>query len=361
MIEENRDFLIRRSDLTETKWVSTPLPELGDGQVLLRSERFGFSANNVTYAARGENLFWKFFRAPDGWFRVPVWGFAVVVQSRHPEVPTGDRVYGYLPMSTFLVVDADQVAPAGFNDAAEHRAELPAIYNFYHRTAADPTYFRGRETEQALLRPLFRTSFVIDDYLGDNDFFGARRIIIGSASSKTALGVAFILSKKRKPDIEIVGLSSQSNLPFLNGLDYYDQVIAYDELRSLSIDQPTAYVDMSGDGAVRAEVHEHLGNTLCFDCRVGSTHWSRMDGAPVPGVQPTMFSMAEQMKKRLSEWGAAEFQRRYTEEWRSFLKSVDGWLDPVEGRGEAMVESVYQQMVAGRSSPERGHILSVSD
>ena len=361
MMEQNRDFLIRRNDLTEVKWVSAPLPKLGDGQVLLRVDRFGFSANNVTYAVRGEDLFWKFFPAPDGWFRVPVWGFAVAVQSRHPKISVGERVYGYLPMSTFLVIDADRVSPTGFDDVAAHRANLPAIYNLYHRTAADPTYSRGREAEQVLLRPLFRTSFVIDDYLGDNGFFGARRIILGSASSKTALGLAFILSKKRKPNLEIIGLSSRPNLPFLKGLDYYDHVIAYDELRSLGVDQPAAYVDMSGNSAVRAEVHEHLGNTLCFDCRVGSTHWSRMGGHPVPGVQPTMFSMAEQMKKRLSEWGAAEFQRRYIEEWRSFLKFVDGWLDPVEGHGEAMVESVYRQMIAGRSSPERGHILSVSD
>ena len=251
--------------------------------------------------------------------------------------------------------------PTGFNDGAAHRAELPAIYNLYHRTAADPSYSIDREGEQALLRPLFRTSFVIDDYLGDNAFFGARRVILGSASSKTALGLAFILSKKRKPAIEVVGLSSGSNLPFLKDLDYYDALVSYNEIQSLDVDHPTAYLDMSGHAAVRGAVHERLGDTLCFDCRVGSTHWASMDDRPVSGVQPTIFSMAQQMKKRLNEWGPAEFQRRYMEDWRSFLQSTDGWLRPIERRGEPAVTAVYHQMIAGQSSPERGHLLSIAD
>ncbi|MGZ5873247.1 MAG: DUF2855 family protein [Bradyrhizobium sp.] len=360
MTEQTRDFLVHQDDLTRTKWVSTPLPELRDGEILLRIDRFGFTANNVTYATRGANFFWKFFPAPAGWFRVPVWGFAVVAKSLHPGVSTGERVYGYLPMSTFLVIQADQVTPTGFNDAAAHRTRLPAMYNLYHRTAADPTYSIERESAQALLRPLFRTSFVIDDYLGDKAFFGARRVILGSASSKTALGLAFILSKKRKPAIEIVGLSSRRNLPFLNDLGYYDKVVSYDDVHSLSIDQLTAYVDMSGDAAVREALHKRLGDTLCFDCRVGSTHWTGMDDRPVSGVQPTMFSMAEQMKKRLSEWGPGEFQRRYLQDWRAFLQSADGWLKPIEGHGELVVTEVYQQMMAGKSSPAHGHLLSIA-
>ena len=104
MTKQTRDFLVRRDDLTRTKWISTSLPELKDGEVLLRIDLFGFTANNVTYAAKGENLFWKFFPAPEDWFRVPVWGFAVVADSNHPEVSVGERVYGYLPISTFLVI-----------------------------------------------------------------------------------------------------------------------------------------------------------------------------------------------------------------------------------------------------------------
>ncbi|MGZ5936979.1 MAG: DUF2855 family protein [Rhizomicrobium sp.] len=358
MTEETRDFLVGRNDFAKTRWLSTSLGELKEGEVLLRIDRFGFTSNNVTYATRGENLFWKFFLAPDDWFRVPVWGFAVVAKSRKAGIAEGDRFYGYLPISTFLVLKVDAVTATGFTAGDPHRINLPAIYNLYHRTASDPTYLAERESEQALLRPVFRTSFVIDDYLADNAFFGAKRVILGSASSKTALGAAFVMSRKRKPEIEIVGLSARANLPFLERLGYFDKVVPYDELAALSADKRTAYVDMSGDAGVREALHAHLDQSLCFDCRVGSTHWGKLDERPVRGVQPTLFSMAEQMKKRSEEWGSAEFQRRFVEDWRAFLASTDTWLKITEGRGEAAIEAVYREMIAGRSSPERGHILS---
>lgn len=74
---------------------------LAPGQVLLRVDSFGLSTNNVTYAALGDALgYWRFFPAPEGWGRVPVWGFADVARSRHPDLAEGERVFGFLPMST---------------------------------------------------------------------------------------------------------------------------------------------------------------------------------------------------------------------------------------------------------------------
>ena len=361
MAETCRQFLVRKDDLHTVRWASEPLPDLPWGSVLLQLERAGFTANNVTYAVRGENLFWRFFPAPDGWFRFPVWGFAVVARSRAAGVSEGDRFYGYLPISSHLTLEVDEVTPAGFTVADAHRRDLPAIYNLYHGTAADPTYLPDREAEQALLRPVFRTSFMLDDYLADNGFFGARRVILGSASSKTALGLAFMLSRKRRPDIEVVGLSASTNLGFLQRLGWFDRVTAYEDLASLSAETPSAYVDMSGNAEVRAGLHDHLGDALRFDARVGSTHWSRMDERPPQGVQPQLFSMAEQMKKRTAEWGLSEIQRRLQEDWRAFLETTNDWLELNEVRGDAAVEAVYREMIGGGAKPWQGHLLSLAD
>jgi hypothetical protein len=43
------------------------------------------------------------------------------------------------------------------------------------RCSRDPFYTADSESVQALLRPLFITSWLIDDFLADNDFFGATR------------------------------------------------------------------------------------------------------------------------------------------------------------------------------------------
>ncbi len=57
--------------------------------------------------------------------------------------------------------------------ARAHRAQLPAAYNGYARVDADPIYDADSEPEQMLLRPLFFTSYLIDDFLDEASLFGA--------------------------------------------------------------------------------------------------------------------------------------------------------------------------------------------
>jgi hypothetical protein len=140
--------------------------------------------------------YWQFFPAAEaGWGVVPVWGFATVLQSLHPGVAVGERVWGYWPMADHAVLQPDRLAFTGFSDAAPHRSELHAVYNQYQRCGADPFYRADSEDLQALLRPLFMTSWLIDDFLADNAFFGAATMLLSSASSKTAYGSAFHLGQ----------------------------------------------------------------------------------------------------------------------------------------------------------------------
>jgi hypothetical protein len=118
-----------------------------------------------------------------------VWGFGEVIASRHPGVEIGERLFGYFPMATHLVIEAASVSKRGLRDAAAHRQGVAPIYNAYARVSGDPA-FSGREGDyQALLRPLFMLSFLVDDFLSENDFYGARSVMLSSASSKTAFGL----------------------------------------------------------------------------------------------------------------------------------------------------------------------------
>jgi hypothetical protein len=135
------DFVVGRTDLRRRKLLAAPVHDLKTGEVLLKVDKFAFTANNVTYAAFGEAMhYWDFFPAPEGWGRVPVWGFADVVASKHDGIAVGERVFGYLPMSTCLVVRPEHVKASGFVDASPHRAALAIVYNQYNRVAADPGY-----------------------------------------------------------------------------------------------------------------------------------------------------------------------------------------------------------------------------
>ena len=52
-----------------------------------------------------------------------------------------------------------------------------------------------------------------------------------------------------------VGLTSERNRAFVEGLALYDTVLSYDELADVP-SQPTVFVDMAGSSAVRRAVHE---------------------------------------------------------------------------------------------------------
>lgn len=357
------DFLVRKSALTETRIqpaADANAVELAPGQVVAAVDKFAFTANNITYAVFGDMMrYWDFYPAPEGWGRIPVWGFADVVRSNCPELKAGERLFGYWPMSTWTVLAPTQVTSAAFHDATSHRQHLHALYNSYTRVAADPGYDRTREDMQMLLRVLFLTSFLIDDFLADNDFFGARSVIISSASSKTSLSLAYCLHANRRGRVEVVGLTSPGNVTFVEGLGCYDKVVRYDDLTSLPAGTPTVFVDMAGDGAVVGGVHRHFGAALKYSCVVGGTHWDKIAmGQELPGVQPALFFAPDQAAKRTSEWGAEGLQQRMGAAWLAFVEPAAKWIRVVHGRGTAAIERVYQDVLSGRAKANEGQILS---
>ncbi len=201
-------FVVDRNDLAKCKVIETPLPgvtQLPEDGLLVKVDRFAFTANNITYAMLGDQLkYWHLFPAPEGFGNIPVWGFGRVVESRHPDIAKGEVLFGYLPMATHLVIEAADVKKTGFRDAAAHRQSVSPVYNSYSRVTGHPA-FEGREGDyQALLRPLFMLSFLVDDFLSDKDFFGATSVILSSASSKTAFGLAWLLHTHRKP-VRVIG------------------------------------------------------------------------------------------------------------------------------------------------------------
>ena len=188
---------------------------LAAGEARLAIHHFALTANNITYAAFGEAMkYWQFFPAPDaGEGCLPVWGFATVTESRAEGLAPGRRVWGYFPAGTHLVVHAGRVNAGGFSCTAAHRAELAAVYNHYTFCDADPSWQPALEGQQAVLRPLFITSFLIDDFLAEAEGFGATQVLLSSASSKTAFATAFCLAQRRgQPGaLRVVGLTSAGN------------------------------------------------------------------------------------------------------------------------------------------------------
>jgi Protein of unknown function (DUF2855) len=363
----SKRFVVERNNLHRARWVSLPTVALAEGEVRLQVDSFALTSNNITYAAFGDAMnYWGFYPTGDtATGCVPVWGFANVTESRCAGVDVGERFYGYWPMGDEAVLQPVRVSQGGFSDGAAHRRELHAVYNQYLRCSTDPAYVAEREAEQALLRPLFMTSFLIDDFLADNQFFGAHTVVLSSASSKTAYGTAFCLALRRASveAVKVVGLTSAANLDFTRSLGCYDEVLTYEAAKSGLARVPTVYVDFSGSVALRFAVHEQLSETLTYSCSVGGTHWEDLgSGKGLPGPRPVLFFAPAQAKKRVTDWGGASLQQRMAAAWAAFMAPVTDarqpWLHVVRGRGEAAIEACYAALLGGQVKPQDGHVLS---
>ena len=364
----SKRFVVARTNLHQARWVTSPAAALSEGEVRMHIDSFALTSNNITYAAFGDAMnYWGFYPTGEATTGcIPVWGFASVAESRCAGVERGERYYGYWPIGDEAVLQPVRMTEGGFSDGAAHRRELHPVYNQYLRCSADPAYVAEREAEQALLRPLFMTSFLIDDFLADNQFFGACTVVLSSASSKTAYGTAHCLARRRGAvdAVKIVGLTSPANLAFTRSLGCYDEVLSYDTLQTGLAQEPTVYVDFSGSVAVRAGVHAHLGQQLAYSCSVGGTHWEALgSGKGLPGPRPVLFFAPAQIKKRVVDWGGAVLQQRLAAAWAAFMKPVTDarqpWLTVVRGQGEAAVEACYATLLGGQVKPQEGHILSL--
>jgi len=355
------DFLVNKTDWKQHRFDEAPVPDLADGQVLFRVDRFAFTANNISYALAGDMLgYWRFFPASDGWGRLPVMGFADVIESSHADVAVGTRCFGFYPMSRYLVIEPGAVGAGGIVDGAPHREGIAPVYNTYSPTEGDALYQPEHEDELMLMRGLFMTSFLADDFIGDRGF-GEQAVLISSASSKTSIALAHCVSSRGLA--RSVGLTSGRNLDFVRKLGCYDEVLTYDEVRSLDAARPTVYVDMAGSSAVRRAVHEHFGSQLMHSCTIGATHWEEQGGGDegLPGPKPEFFFAPAQIQKRSAEWGPHELQRRLAAAWSDFRAFSESWLQVQRGSGRAAVERVYDDTLAGRTEPRHGHVLSLWD
>lgn len=359
-----QDLIVNRAKLSETQTVQSIFPDTPeDGQCLLRIDHFALTANNITYAVAPDAMgYWNFFPSnQDGFGRVPVWGYAEVIASAHPQIATGTRIYGYLPMSSHLMIQPGKINPFGMTDMVPHRQDMSPIYNQYSFTSQDPAYAPEHEGLISLLRPLFTTSFLLDDLHRENNCFGAETLILSSASSKTAIGVAFLMARDKPANLKIVGLTSAGNVAFTESLGCYDEVITYDAIETLPKTK-TAFIDMAGDADTIRRIHGHFDEHLTNSCRVGLTHWqntsNHIEGLK-GGPKPAFFFAPTYAEQRIKDWTPIGFQERVGTASAAFFADAAKWMGISSTNGPDAVQSSYTEMLNGRINPATGHILSM--
>ena len=204
----------------------------------------------------------------------------------------------------------------------------------------------------------FLTAEKIGDFFKEEKYFGAEQIIVLSASSKTALGTAFCL--KRAGGARVVGLTSDKNIEFVKSTGYYDEVISYDAISSLSSAPKTALIDMAGNGKINGNLYRHFGANIIYNCMVGKSHWQG-DRPPKieAGAPPAMFFAPDRAKKRIADWGGAGFAKNLGESWMPFCVDAKEWMSIKTYSGEQDLLEHYRALLAGQVDPSLGQLFTL--
>ena len=341
---------------------------------------------------------------------IPVWGFGTVVASTHPRIQAGERVYGYLAPTRYLVVP---VSPSDVNKYAFFipRPHLPAgkasliiassistdlrvpsdrrPYNQITRCASDPQYNPSPAIEDLtmLYRPLFWTSYWCEDWLFSSQYRGTKRVLISSASSKTAFCLAYLIKKRVSrgeiSGIQIIGLTSKRNLTFTRGLSLYDEVLDYESFTSASALSPILgteawlYVDVAGSGSLNKRVSSHLDSRLTASIALGLTNlspssldassikWSTnaftADSAASSRSPATLeqFFMPEWLAVRRHQLSIEQITSLQNQAWKDMMDDCGNWVKMVHVFGGSGVKVAYEDVVQGGLGPDTGLIWSM--
>lgn len=352
--------LVRRDAISDCEVRDCALPQIGPGEILLAVEQFAVTANNVTYATMGDTMkYWDFFPAPDGFGIVPVWGHAHVAASNVEEFDVGERIYGYLPMASHLVVRPGTVKSGSFVDIAAHRHHLAAVYNQYRRLAADPGHHADREDVRAVFEPLFMTSWLIRAMFAGERWLGADTLVMTSASSKTALALAHV-AKAQSPEIARIGLTSPGNMDFVRGTGLFDRVLPYEGVAALTGANAVS-VDFAGNGPVLRAVHQAVGDGLKYSCLVGLTHWESRGGAgDLPGPKPILFFAPAHMATMIAELGGEGFGRAVAESWGKFATDAANLVRIAPVDGLTAGAHAFKALVDGDATPDVGIVVRLA-
>lgn len=371
LLNNNHIFEVDKKDLHITR--ITPMEittALAENELILKIDKFALTANNITYGMAGDTLgYWRFFPAPiqlerqtteneSSWGRLPVMGYADVLVSNCDDIKVGERVWGFFPMANHVKILAGKITAMSFSDVSNHRSGLSPLYAVFDRVNKNPFYRHENEDYEILLRGLFTTSWLIDDFMFDHNYYGAEQYLITSASSKTSIALAFTI--RERGERSTIGITSEGNRKFVESLGCYDKVVSYDEVNTLDPNTPSILVDMAGSAKTLHDVHHHFQDQLRYSCRIGATHRDNLvTTEQLPGAKPTFFFAPTQLKKRTTDWGTGKMMKQMNGDLLRYIEFCRKTITINHTNDNSKIDSVYQSVLAGTADASIGQIISL--
>ncbi|KZP03306.1 hypothetical protein FIBSPDRAFT_879572 [Athelia psychrophila] len=232
-----------------------------------------------------------------------------------------------------------------------------------------------------LYRPLFWTAYWCEDWLfaaTTPAYRGATRILVSSASSKTAFCLAYLVRKRAQKeglDVRVVGLTSKGNVRFTKGLGLYDAVHEYDALASIAVSDDKegswVYADVAGNEALNARVFAHLGASASRTSPPPRRPPPAPNGAPTPSPTPSSSAPAATGARELEQFFMPEWLtlRRHqlpvrtiaalqAAAWAALMRDCAGWVRIGRVAGGAAVVDAYARF-GSAGGPDVGWVWSL--
>ena len=92
------------------------------GEIRVRIDKIAMTANSISYGFAGKSGLIRYldiYPASDGYANLPCWGYGDIVESSHPNITSGDRIYGFLPIASHVTMIPGDVSHGGFTDVRE--------------------------------------------------------------------------------------------------------------------------------------------------------------------------------------------------------------------------------------------------
>jgi hypothetical protein len=239
----------------------------------------------------------------------------------------GRRYFGCVPVGRHVTI-RPAPGPVGFIDTSRQDAGMSPVYSFYF-----PVEDEGDDAA-LVMRPLFGTSVLLDAKLADE---GVKSVVLTSASSKTAYGLAHLLHAR---GVHTVGLTSRQG--WVEDLGLYDEVLTYDETGR--VPAGSVLVDLAGDQAISERLD------VARSIAVGFTH-GRAPGEAVAGQE--FFFAPDEMARR-----GTEFARAYGAAWRGFAPVAERALRIERITEGDDVVRAWRALVDGRVDPATAYVVS---
>ncbi|KAL8902622.1 MAG: hypothetical protein Q9207_004522, partial [Kuettlingeria erythrocarpa] len=295
-----------------------PLPP---SAVRVQTALIALTANNIGYAALGTQLhWWDTFLVPasapppfndtSAYGMVPAWGYATVLSTTIPSIPSGSLLWGCYPLSTHPVtLRLKPTAPPNhWFETSDHRRNLMPLYQRYVLAYNPPGPLTKPSSaaleklgKTALLKPLWEAAYLLNRFVfaphqptknlpihpfgqgawtpRDSNLVSAVVVIV-AASSKTAtafaselrfgrahgtgpLAIMSVASKIPDRDIPYAATAEESPAAALRNVTYdtMTEPATLDWLSSFSTASKITVVDFGGrDSAadrLAGVIHEH--------------------------------------------------------------------------------------------------------